>query len=93
MFSWLKRMFKHECQIHVNIHVDGNLLVKYDRQGLSEMVGEGLKNDNVANETKKLVEQGTDKIVEQDISSSFFADTQTPEVDFGNEIELPPKRD
>ena len=95
MLSWIKNFFRHNNNIHVHVHVDGNVVVKYDRQNFPEMVDKGPNNiiTSKKDEHRQETAAETKKDIEIDIDPSFFADTQETKVNFGNEIELPPTRD
>jgi hypothetical protein len=87
MFGWLfGRHKKKESDIHIHLHVDGSLkLYHAERPGNPTGNNQGpIKADAPAEDSMGNTREHQDP--EALIDPSLFADTDTPEVDFGHEV-------
>lgn len=89
MFKWLKRLLGSDqpSDIHVHVHVDGNLKVYHDGQQNTFVQGPQV-NSNTTEGPKG--SGRTYQAGEGDIRPELFTDLGTPEVSFGRDVELPP---
>lgn len=91
MFKWLKRLMGNDPVQTVNIHITGELKLNYEgRPGHPMAPVQGSIDANAPAKTGQGVGGGPQS-TEPDISPELFADTGTPAVDFGINVEEPPK--
>lgn len=91
MFKWLKRLIGRDPVVHtVNIHITGSLKVDYEgRPGNTITPSQGPVDAPIAPKVGPGMGGGP-TAAEPDIKPEFFADTGTPEVSFGVDVEEPP---
>lgn len=95
MLGWLFGRFKKkkETTIHIHLHVDGSLKLDHaerPRNPAGNYQGP-VKADASAEDSMGNTRDHQDP--EALIDPSFFASTDTPEVDFGHEVESSPDPD
>jgi hypothetical protein len=92
MLKWLKRLMGCDPVVHtVNIHISGTLKVDYEgRPGHPMAPSQGPIDAPTPTKIGGGMDRGT-PTAEPDISPELFADTGTPEVGFGINVEEPPK--
>lgn len=96
MFRWLIKLFKVKescCQDphNVYIHIDGRLDINGLGSGNTPVVIQGPFSTPTAPKGDA-GDIGQNKTAEASIGPEFFTSTDTPEVNFGTEIELPPRQ-
>lgn len=90
MFNWLRRLMNSDPPT-VNIHITGEVRVKHEGgSGYTVVSAQGPVDTNAPSKTGEGVDRGP-KSAEPDITPELFADTRTPEVNFGVDSEEPPK--
>lgn len=83
MFKWLRQLFK----IEIIIHVDGDLRLHHEGIGIAQ----GPKDIPIAAKSPA-GNGGFNTPSEADIRPELFTDSDTPEISFGRDVELPPTR-
>ena len=91
MFRWLRRLMSSDPET-VNIHITGEVKVKHEGgTGYTVVSTQGLSNVDATPKAGAGLGRGP-QAAEPDITPGFFADTGTPEVNFGIDAEIPPKK-
>lgn len=92
MLKWLRRLIGSEPTVQtVNIHITGELKLNYEgRPEYPVAPPQGPINSPTPTQISSGVDRSS-KPAEPDINPEFFADTGTPEVGFGIDVEEPPK--
>ena len=93
MFRWLKRLMGNSPVVNtVNIHITGELKLNYEgRPEYPVAPSQGSIDSSITSKISPGVGGGP-QAAEPDIRPELFADTGTPEVSFGINVEEPPKR-
>lgn len=90
MLKWLLRLLlgsdSQVGDVHVYVHVDGNLRLNHDGIQLRTQESPNLPAPVKEGEGST----GTHKTNEGDIRPELFTDLGTPEVSFGRDVDLPP---
>jgi hypothetical protein len=87
MFGWFRRKKKQD-PLNINIHITGSLKIQHESgSGYSPGTIQGPKHTPTTSEDN-VGSAGVDKRAEADVESGLFTDIQTPEVEFGEDIEL-----
>jgi len=95
MLEWIKKLFKrsvHNNEIRVVVEICGSVVIRYDdRSGHSIGTLQGSVNTTTSAEDVKGCVRN-DQRIEENIGPEFFANLNTPQVNFGTEVKLPTKK-